>query len=299
MAFVATEMWNSRESNLGLKQQSMTLRWVGYGTLDEEVARAGFLAVIPLTFLGLLLENDIQIRPAGGELWYAEATYSSTGTAVEAGQGGASPPPPPPPSPAATDPLGPEYSWDISAVTEHITQSKETVVKKTLATLEIMGQVAPNNNRAIGITADGEVQGCDVFKPHFEWSITRTFGYVTHDYLMTLKSLVGKKNDAIFYLRPPGTLIFMGASGSPKGSEGQVAVTFKFLEGSDEEDIEIAGSNQSDDGYIGQIDKAAWDYLWVAYRNVQSEGKITQQPYAVYVERVIDEGDFSLLGLGS
>jgi hypothetical protein len=299
MAFTVYEMWDSRNSSLGLKQQSMTLKWVGYGTLDEDVARTGFIAVIPLTFLGLLLENDISIRAAGGELWYAEATYSSTATAVESGQGGVSPPPPPPATPAATDPLGPEYSWDISAVTDHITQSKETVTKKTLATLEAMGQTAPNNNRAIGITADGEVQGCDVFKPHFEWSITRTFGYVTHGYLMTLKSLVGKRNDATFYLRSPGTLIFMGASGTPKGSDGQVAVTFKFLEGSDEENIEIAGTDTSDDGYIGQIDKAAWDYLWVAYRNAQSENKITQQPFAVYVERVFDEGDFSLLGLGT
>jgi hypothetical protein len=39
--------------------------------------------------------------------------------------------------------------------------------------------------------------------------------------------------------------------------------------------------------------------LWVAYRNAQSENKITQQPFAVYVERVFDEGDFSLLGLGT
>lgn len=299
MAFAADEMWNSRESQIGFKQQRMTLRWVGYGTLDEDIARAGFFSIIPLAFLGLILENDITIRSAGGELWYAEATYSSTGTVVEAGQGGASPPPPPPPAPAGTDPLGPEYSWDISAVTEHITQSKETVASKTLATLEAQGLTAPKTNRAIGVTADGEVQGCDVFKPHFEWSLTRTFGYVTHNYLMGLKSLVGKRNASTFYLRPAGTLIFMGASGAPKGSDGQVSVTFKFLEGSDEENIEIAGTDTGDDGYIGQIDKAAWDYLWVAYRNVQSEGKITQQPYAVYVERVADPGDFTLLGIGS
>lgn len=287
MAFVVDEMWNSRESNLGFKQQSMTLRWVGYGDSDEAVARAGFLAVIPNTFLGLVLENDISIRPAGGLLWFAEATYSSVGTAVEAGQGGASPPPPPPPTPAATDPLGPEYSWDISAVTEHITQAKETVYTASLP----IGSTAPDVKNAIGVTADGEVQGCDTFKSHFEWGMTRTFGYVTHGYLMDIKSLVGKTNDDTFYLRPAGTLLFMGASGSPKGSGGQVSVTFKFLEGTHETGIEIAPGLT--------IDKDAWHYLWVAYKNAQSEGKITQQPYAVYSQRVFDEGDFSLLGLGS
>ena len=288
MSFVVYEFYNSRKVNIGFEKQSATLEFVGKGSTDDVEARAGFLSVIPLTFFNLLFQ-DVDIDCIGGDFWRATAKYDSLVTEALPGQDGSDPttsPTPPPPAPASNIPLGPEYSFDISAVQEHITQSKETISKTGRG-----GANAPDNKRAIGITLDGEVQGCDRLSPHMEWSTTRIFGFVTMGYIQSLYRLVGKMNDDTFYGFQRGECLFTGASLQGKQNEN-VTVSLKFAAQPTELDIVIC------DGLTVPF-KHGWDYLWVSYKNVNDAGQLTQQPNAAYVERIYDYADFRLIGIGS
>lgn len=284
MAFSVIEFYTSRKVNIGLEKQDAELMFVGYGSDDDVEARAGFLAVIPLTFFNLLFQN-VDIEPIGGLFWRATAKYDSLVTSTQPGQG-STPESPPPPAPPPTQPLGPDYSFDISVVQEHITQSK-----KTVASYGRNGGFAPDNKRAIGITLDGEVAGVDRMSPHFEWSTTRTFGYVTLGYFNLLYKLVGKVNDDTFYGYPKGEVFFMGASLQAKNNEN-VTMSYKFACQPNLIDIEICPGLTVD--Y-----KEGWQYLWVSYKNVRDANQLTQQPFYAYVEQIYDYANFLLIGIGA
>lgn len=291
MAFDVYEAYNSRKVKadpLTGEVTGATLLFIGVGTMDDAEARAGFYAAIPSSFLGLLPTTDgADIEsPGGGPLWTCSVEYSSTTTETQDGQGGETPSPPPPPAPSPTDPIGTEYSFDISGVTEKITQSKETVYTAG------KGDIAPDTKKAIGVTADGQVEGCERISPKFELTITKTFGFITLGYLNTLAQLVGTVNNATFYGFARGEVLLLGASGGPENQSNRAKVTFKLGIVKNQTGIVI-----SDD--IASVNKKGWEYLWVAYGNVSSSGKITQQPNAVYVERIYDYGDFNSLGIGA
>lgn len=296
MAFEVVELSDSRKVSSTWNDSSATLEFFGRGSMDDTTARAGFASVIPTVFMGLLLEN-ISVNPIGGPNWTATATYKSFVLEVGAPQfgdplpplpPGTSPPPPPPPAPDDNEALGPEYSFDLSAVTEHITQSKETIHRIKRFTSSEAGS-APDNQRAIGITLDGEVQGVDRFTPYLEWSTTRTWGYITKKYLRTLYSLVGTTNAATFYGWAKGEVLFLGASASIKQ---KATVTYKFAVSPNLVDVIVCTA-------LDIPTKGGWEYLWVAYSPVPDKNRITMQPDSAYVERIYDEGDFTKIGVGS
>jgi hypothetical protein len=289
MAFDIYELYSSRQVNIGFEKQTATLQFVGYGTDDDTIARQGFIDTVPLLFFGLEFQ-DMDINPVGGLFWSCTAKYDSvitkdlpglTGTPSANPDPGNTPPNP-------TDALGPEYSFDISSVTEHITQSKRTISR----TKRGLG-IAPDNKRAIGITADGEVQGCDRQSPHLEWSVQRIFGFITLEYIQLLNTLVNKTNKFEFYGFPVGSVLFMGASLQSK-SQQNVSVTFKFAVQKNE-----VGINICDNPDLTVPSKRGWDYLWIAYKNVANANQLTQVPDAAYVEQIYDEVDFALIGIGA
>jgi len=284
MSFDVIEFYQSRKVNIAWDKQDADLMFIGYGSDDDAIARAGFLAVIPNLFFGLLLQN-VSIEPLGGLMWKADAKYDSIVTAVNPGQG-ATPESTPPPAPPGTQPLGADYSFDISVVSEHITQSKQTIDRAG----PNFG-FAPNNEQAIGITQDGEVTGVDRMSPHFEWSLTRTFGYITLDYLNLLYTLTGKVNNDIFYGYPKGDVLFMGASMQAKGTEN-ATVSYKFACQPTVLNINLRPG-------LVVPKKEGWQYLWVSYKNVNDVGQLTQQPFYYYVEKIYDYADFSLIGIGA
>lgn len=279
------EMYESRKTSFNRDSSSAILKFFQDGTSVEATARTNFAAAVPSTFLGMLLDN-VSIDRAGWECWYCEAQYRSNITEVEDGLGDPGTPPVPPTPPSATTALGPEWSVDISAVTEKITQSKETIDSVAFG-----GFFIPNNNRAIGITADGTVEGCDRVSSHVEFSISRTFGFITLGYIDLLRSLVGKTNDDTWYGFPRGSVLFMGASLQSKDAS-KCSVSFKFAARPNETGIEIVPGEPT-------VDKKGWEYLWVMYKNVQDNNVLTQQPRGVYVERIYDEADYSLIGIGA
>lgn len=281
------ELWNSRSSVQGFAEQSATLELFVRGTDDDAVARAAVLAFIPLGFYGLLF-RDMSIECIGGVCWTATIQYESNVTESVPGQGGVSPPPPPPPPPAPTDPLGPGFGFSIGTVAEKIYQSILTV-SETRAS----GAVFPfTNKKAIGITADGEVEGVDAVRPQMEIEITRTIGFITLNYCKTLESLIGTTNLEPFWGWDIGEALFIGCTGQTKGYEG-TELTYKFAISPNEEDIVISPD-------ITVPFKGGHDYLWVQYEpaiNMMVQIK-TMLPTAAYVETIYYPADYSLIGVG-
>lgn len=287
------EMYNSRKLNLTHDSQSATLEFFSKGSTDEEEVRAAFQTEIPATFESLVIDN-LDTECIGGDFWRATATYKSLSTAlVEGGVGDPGNPPPEPGEPGgppvytSTDALGAEFAFDISGVSEHITQSKSTRSKTKRG-----GGAAADNKQAIGVTVDGEVKGCDRISPNLEYSVTITVGFITFGYLNTLYQLVGKVNNATFNGFAAGEVLLVGVSGQSR-DVSKYTLTFKFACRPNEEDIDICG----DASLV--VDKEGWQYLWISYKNVEDAAQIFMQPDAAYVERIYDSGNFALLGIGT
>ncbi|MCK4601318.1 MAG: hypothetical protein KAU28_02550, partial [Phycisphaerae bacterium] len=54
-------------------------------------------------------------------------------------------------------------------------------------------------------------------------------------------------------------------------------------------------------GEITGIDKKGWEYMWVRYADAEDAAAkaIVKKPVAVYVEKVYEEGNFAVLGIGT
>lgn len=293
------ELFNTRHSSESRDSQSLTLEYFLRGLDDDggddldEVARALVVATAPTTFQGLLIDN-IDMTYLGGGCATSSVRYSSwmpvnTGTGVgddPTSPPPPSPPPPPPPAPGNYEPIPSGFSFSITGVTEKITQSKLTVSKTKRG-----GGVAPDTKQAIGVTADGEVEGCDAIMPQFEWSVTRRFNYITMAYMKTLQSLVGTVNHATFYNHPAQSTLFLGAEGSSQNN-GPMTISYKFRSGENRLAIKIC------DGFIVP-GKKAHEYLWVMYAPSPDANMLTMAPIAAYVERIYDLANFASLSIGT
>ena len=56
--------------------------------------------------------------------------------------------------------------------------------------------------------------------------------------------------------------------------------------------------------HVGDIvvaSKKGWEYLWVRYEDAEDDAAnvLVKKPTAAYVEKVYEDGDFSVLGLGN
>lgn len=96
-------------------------------------------------------------------------------------------------------------------------------------------------------------------------------------------------NNAPFKGFAPGEVLFMGASGSQRGQDDW-EITFRFAASPNAVGLTV--------GDIVGIDKKGWEYLWVRYADAEDENTLVKQPIAAYVEKVYEEGDLSLLGIG-
>jgi hypothetical protein len=101
-------------------------------------------------------------------------------------------------------------------------------------------------------------------------------------------SLTGKTNNASFATFAEGELLFLGADFSA-ASGGEVSITYKFVASPNRTGLTV--------GPITGIAKKGHEYLWVLYRPNQSGNFLVKVPVAVYVHKVYESGDFTLLGI--
>lgn len=288
MPFRIREFTTSRSGSLGKDSQTREIVMTGDGTNDDAIAKAAFATFAPPIFDGLVL-SDMKYEFLGGLMWRATAYYTPDAAPLFPAVGLVGPPTPVPDLPGPTDPIGPHINFDFTGVTEHITQSKETIHRIKRETGNAANS-APDNQRAIGITQDGKVEGCDKISPHLEFSIAATFTSITSLYIDKVSEMVGTTNNATWFGKPPKSLIFLGGSTDSKDTFKKVIV-FKFIQRPNLTDISIC-----DDLTVPT--KKGSEYLWVSYKNVKDAGKLTQQPDSVYVERICDESNFEDLRIG-
>jgi hypothetical protein len=286
---MATEVWElrGRSFRFGEGRVENTLRYLVTDAADEATAVAAINAVVPSTWNGLWFLNT-EAEEEGDGLWRGSSNYGIPAAGqVVPGQGGVSPPPPPPPAPAATDALGPEWSFDTTGGTSHITTSLETRQAE-----EGSGFGSPPDTKlVIGASKNGEPSGCDIVVPKFEFQKTVLMEFVTPNYLRTLVDLTGKTNNATFlgvFLQ--GEVLYLGASGSTKSSEG-VTVVHRFS-GSPNKTGNGAATNP-----VERLSPNGHDYVWCTYEDEESNGAKVSVPASAFVERVYEEGDFDELGI--
>jgi len=116
---------------------------------------------------------------------------------------------------------------------------------------------------------------------------------VTQAYKGTLFRLTGKVNSGSWKGFNEGEVLFLGASGSRRGTnaDSDWEITFRFAASPNVTGLSV--------GSINGIAKKGWEYLWVRYADQEdtSANTIVKRPVAAYVERVYDEGNFGGLGI--
>lgn len=292
------EIATSRRADLKSDAANGDLLYVGFGSFDNDEMEVAFAAEVPTLFpttFRILYLRGVNIQQVGGLFWSCTARYESwapedIGSLLPSTPGGDPGNSPVNPGDTPADPLATAYAYtiDISAVTEHITQSKET--RHKVKRFGGPNQNGPDCQRAIGVTPDGEIKGCDIVSPHMEMSITVDSGEANLNYYGTLYRLVGKHNASSFYGFAAGEVRFLGASINSK-DRAKIQATFKFEMQPNETNIEICDS-------LTLPDKNGFDYIWVMYTPDVHAGRPVMVPYAAYVERVTDPADFDLLGIG-
>lgn len=276
-------------------------------------AYAAVVAAAGGTLAGLP-SHSVNLDEQGGGVWTATVNYTvgSGRTGYELGTPGERPnplvpAPTPPQEPTAAAVIGPEWSFDTTGGTQHITQS--------LATRDGVGTTGPlsiNNGsgrfkRAIGVTKDS-VEGVDVVARKLEIGLTVRPSFVTLGYIQDVFKLTATTNKDPYLGFAAGELLFLGASGQSQtptdGSTPAWTVSFKWAASPNRTQAMI------DPVTMQQVTKVAgnlyhfalirgWDYVWVTYAQKSEDGRTSLVPETAWVEKVYADGDFRKLGLFS
>lgn len=258
----------------------VVVTYTGSGSSDYDTVVAGFAAVVSATWGSLPLVNR-QVRATENvELWECIATY-----AYPTAQNAASPP----------DVGDSSFSFDTTGGTTGLKHNLAHV-----ASFAAAGKTATDYQGAINVDADGNVEGTDIISPVYAWSETHQISplLVTNTYKGLLFRLTGRINDAAFKGLARGECLFLGASGSLKGST-QWEIQFRFAA-----QPNITGATfGATTGYAGVtgVTKMGWDYIWPEFDRIEDDNnnRMSRRLRAVHVERVYEFGNFGLLGIGT
>ena len=263
MSATISENYLSRKFELGTQVgRELIYDIVGAtpGPSDEDEVKNLLIANAPTVYQGLVLDG-VRAEPEGHGKWKGYAQYLNFDDA--------------------------EYTFETGGGTQHITQSLQTI-----NTYAAPGFTAPDFGGAIGVS-DDQVEGVDITSRVYQFTETHRFadGVVNAGFKATLFALTGRFNNASFKGLDAGECLFLGATGSKRGNEKWV-ITYRFAGSPNVTGLTL--------GTITGISKWGWDYLWVRYANFVDSFAyaLVKRPIAVYVERVIQPGDFSLLSIG-
>ena len=285
-----------------------------HGAANDFEAWAAVRDYSPVLYLGFFRAN-FTVQRQGPNLYKGRVPYKPIGSAGSITPVGQTPPQPAEVpagdgtqsgggSPANdTDAIDGAFTFDISAKNIHIQQSFRTLFRRQIGDAPGVFGTAPDYQRAIGISigADGRgtVAGCDVFEPDFTWTKNVMRTSVSMSYVKTLEGLVAKKNAATFYRRDAGTQLLVGVSGRQVRG-GDYSLTFTFATRRNITNKIIVPDpgdsfNPNAPGALVVPSARGWDHIWVMYDTVVKPGQIVPQAKYVYVEEVIEDGDFNQL----
>jgi len=202
------------------------------------------------------------------ELWTIEAEYSSPRGGLVIPVGGSA------------------SSFDTTGGTRRLLQSI-----KTQNSYALPGLTAPNFQGAIGVSDQG-VEGVDIIAPIFTFQEIRAELDATVDaaFKAIIFGLTGRVNLTTWNGYEDGEVLFLGATGVQRGDD-EWEIVYRFAASPNATDLTVGG--------IEDISKAGHDYLWALYRDeVDTDAnQLVKVPYAVFVERVYERGEFSALSV--
>lgn len=179
------------------------------------------------------------------------------------------------------------FSFDTSGGTKHLTHSIKTIEKASNS---------PDYKQAINY--DGStVQGVDITMPTMNFSETHYFkpSKVSTSFKKKIADLTGKVNDSSFKGYSKGEVLFLGASGSRRGTgrKDLWEISFKFAVSPNQSGLKI--------GDLSISKKEGWQYLWVRYATDTDASKenLVSKPLGAYVEQVYEYGSLRGLGIGN
>ena len=138
MSITFVEAADSRQRTHGVNGEGVRLHWHGKGTTLDTAIKAALVALAPTSWDGLTLVNLAENPHQSSGWWDCTADYAAS--AEQAGGVKLLT------EPGVTDPLGPEFEFDISAQQAHITQSLLTVTSRYDSTV---GGLNPANLWAV------------------------------------------------------------------------------------------------------------------------------------------------------
>jgi hypothetical protein len=181
-----------------------------------------------------------------------------------------------------------EYEFDIGTQSQNITQSKGTTYYRVPNS---GSNINPYFGNAINVQ-EGRVNGVDVLLPTFAWSETYIFpaNVVSESYKTTLYNLTGTKNNATFRLKAAGEVLFTGCRGRLR-NEDEFSLQFSFVASPNVTNLNVNGMF---------ITKKGHDFVWFLYadQNDSNASTVVKRPVYAYVEKVYEDGNFALLGIG-
>lgn len=293
MALNFYELAQSRPVERAITSASVTLKWIAMYSTNENVVYAALLLVAP-TRWDNLRRSKITLDPQGGGVWMCAVEYAWTAQTQDA--------PDTPPNPDANTPLGAEWSFDGAAQTVHVTQSIKTISKTGRA-----NNAVQDTFQAIGLKIDG-VEGCDIFAPKLEVSLTLSFQFINIQQIQLWNYLTARTNSAFFLNWNAGELLYMGPTVQIQPGN-LVKATHKFLAArnltlpGDKADLTIVPevNNGAGTGLILPA-KKGHEYVWCMYENANpAPGApwVLNIPFQANVEQVYKSADFTPLLFGS
>ncbi len=256
-------------------QPSIERRYQVLDITDETAALAALASFAPTSDDGLVRQS-IALDPVGYDFWEGVVKYGIRKR---------------PETNEST------YAFDTTGATAKITHSLETVAAYAPGNLAsssggiAVPGITPDFQGAIGF--DGNtIQGCTKTIPTFQWTEThyKPLTFVNSSYRLTLANLTGTVNSGDFRDFSAGEVLFLGASGTMRGSEDW-ELQYKFVASPNVDELTLGG--------IGNIAKDGWDYLWVLYEDATDENTLVRVPKAVYIERIYERKDFVNLAIGT
>lgn len=178
-----------------------------------------------------------------------------------------------------------EYEFEISAPNEILYQAIST------RKLSVPGKTAPEHGGALGVQADGSVQGIPQLTAVSTFSLTKHWpiASVTLSYQAALENLVGSVSSGLFLGRAAGTVKLLGARGRRSGDKFPISYQFGFR------------PNQPPYQYdrVTVTGVKGWDvvdvlYAWEADTTAK---RPVQRVRAVYVHKTAPEVSFAGLGI--
>lgn len=294
------------------------------GAEDNITAITLAIAAVAPFYWNNMSRQEFQAEHKGGNVYQAEVPYKYTaqtgggdgagsGTLVGVapdptqpptpgtGPGGGDPSSPPPGPMSENERLYPNVSVEVGGKPPRLYTSLNTYASGGYG-----GATPVDYQGAIEVNEDGKVEGVDVPEPDLVVHQDFTFDYVTWAYVYLLKEMVWRTNIRPWSTFPASEVVFMGAS-LKSDNQGRVTNSMRF--GLSKSRVIRRGEIRPGVGRIaegepglpnGPIDVPGWHWLWVSFKpEVDAAAKrIAVRPFAFYIEQILDQADFRLLGIG-